>query len=83
MGLFLLCFFALSKRPLLELSVEGLLYVCAALYFIKRRRYKRTGSEKDKPSKFLEVTAKILIILGIIGIIFAITPLIIAIFFIN
>ena len=53
----------LDKYPILEFCVEILLYICAVLYFIKRRRYKRTGNESDKPSKFLRRTTKILIFL--------------------
>ncbi len=79
--LFLIVFILLSKFPILELSVEIFLYICAVLYFIKWRRHKRTGNEADKPSSFLRKTTKILIILGIAYLILTLLPLAVEIIF--
>lgn len=66
LGLFLLVFILMDKFPVLELGVEIFFYICAFRYFIKRRRYKRTGNEADRPSKFLRRSTKILIVLGLL-----------------
>mgnify|MGYP007114005170 CR=1 FL=1 len=66
LGLFLLFFILMDKFSVLELGVEIFFYICAFRYFIKRRRYKRTGNEADRPSKFLRRSTKILIVLGLL-----------------
>ena len=78
--LFLVLLFLLGKYPILEFCVEIFLYVCAVLYFIKRRRYKQTGTESDKPSKFLRRTTKILTFLAITSLALSALSLIIFIF---
>ena len=78
LGPVLLFFHLLDKFPILELGIEIFLYVCAFLYFMKRRRYKRTGNEADKPSKFLSISTKVLIVLGVAYVAFSVLSFAIA-----
>ena len=78
LGPVLLFFHLLAKFPSLELGIEIFLYVCAFLYFMKRRRYKRTGNEADKPSKFLSISTKVLIVLGVAYVAFSVLSFAIA-----
>lgn len=74
MGILLCIIFALpfvilalmARFPILEFAFELFMYICACRYVLKKRRYKRTGDEKDKPSKLSKIVTKILVVLFIL-----------------